>query len=301
MDVSIVIPLFNRKDYIERTVESILNSGVAFQQLIIVDNWSTDGSLELANTIPSRFGCQIIVVQETKPGAAAARNKGLSLCKTKWVYFFDSDDIFTGLPGTWDEDADMVCFPTFNDFNGKKKRRAFICNARPHVHILSLMLNTQGVIFNAEFLRGIGGWDERCLVWDDWELGIRGLTHAGNVCLLPDKAYHEILIHPDSITGADFSSRSEGIARALEIAWEDVSDIRDLAEKSRSEMALFYRVCILCGFYLREGNKLLAAETIGRFSERFNTCKECVFIGRILTWYVALGGRGAWRIAMRMI
>lgn len=299
MDVSIVIPVFNRRNFIEKTVESILKSGVPFRQLILVDNGSTDGSWELVQTFPSRFEIQITVVREMKPGAAAARNKGLSLCRSKWVYFFDSDDIFTGFPDEWDEKADLVCFPTCMDIDGKIIKRSFVCDTRPHTQILSLMLNTQGMIFNAGFLHSICGWNEDCMVWNDWELGIRALIKANNVQLLPEKAYHRILIHPDSITGANFSSRHQALSKALSIAFDDVSAIADSKNKKKSLQALYYRICILCGEYRREGHKEIAADTYNQFADKFRPNKKSIFIGRFMTFYVAIGGRGAWRLALK--
>ena len=93
MDITIVIPVYNRRGLIKRTLESIRRSPVSGVPVIVVDNGSTDGTLELLNEYSAAYP-SITIAQEPVRSAAAARNKGLSLVKTTWVYFFDSDDEF---------------------------------------------------------------------------------------------------------------------------------------------------------------------------------------------------------------
>ena len=300
MDVSIVIPVYNRREYLEKTVLGIVASGVRPRNVVLVDNGSTDGSLELIETFPDRFGPSFVVLREPEPGAAAARNRGLAACTGKWIYFFDSDDVFTGLPETWDESADMVCFPTTMCVDGRATERVFIPRPEPHVQILSLSLNTQGMIFNADFLRRAGGWDNRCRIWNDWELGIRCLSQARNVQFLTEKAYHRILVHPDSITGPDFSSRHDRLGESLEVVRQDVQAISNPVEKEKCRRALYFRLCILCGHYLKEGNARYARELEQRLGTDPKPGRMDSLVGRCLRRYVALGGRGAWRIALKI-
>ena len=297
MDITIVIPIYNRKDYIRKTLESIDEK----YPLILVDNGSTDGSFELCSEIVSQRK-HTILVTEPKPGAAAARNKGLSMCQTRWVYFFDSDDIFTGLPMSWNVDSDMVFFPTCIDVNGQLRTRGYQVPAAPHVHILNSMLNTQGMIFRTEFLRVLGGWNESCLLWDDWELGLRVLLHHAKADYVTKQPYHVISLHSDSITGDSLSSRADRIITTMGIAFDDIfNSAVEGKERQKAFAALFYRCYILSGKMLMEGNAESSAKIDAFIYDRFRVNRQSHMMGQMLRWATAKGGRGVWRIALRIV
>ena len=294
MDITIVIPVFNRKDYIEQTLRSI----PAEYPVILVDNGSSDGSLELITRLARQRAGTTVTVEHT-PGAAAARNKGLSLCRSRWVYFFDSDDIFTALPTTWDDTADMVCIPTRQQIGGKPRTRAYSPVKTPHTHILNSMLNTPSMIFSTAFLRQIGGWDSRCLIWDDWELGLRALLMASHVEWLTSKAYHTILIHPDSLTGNSLSSRIDQLTDTLAIAFDDIQRIQP--QNLAAFAALFFRCYIMSGQMLHEGRPDASRRVHEFISSRFSVNRQSHQMGRLLEWAASRGIRGTWRLALWIV
>lgn len=297
MDITIVIPIYNRKDYIRKTLESIGDK----YPLILVDNGSTDGSFEFCSEIVAQRK-HTILVTEPKQGAAAARNKGLALCQTSWVYFFDSDDIFTGLPVSWNGDADVVFFPTCMDVNGQLRTRDYQVPTAPHVHILNSMLNTQGMIFRTEFLRDLGGWNENSLIWNDWELGLRVLLRNAKVDYVTKQSYHVICLHSDSITGNSFSSRTDRIIATLGIAFDDIfSSLLEGKERQKAFAALFYRCYILSGKMLMEGDSDSSAKVDEFIYDRFRVNRQSHMMGQMLRWATAKGIRGVWRIALRIV
>jgi len=75
---SVVIPLYNKKDYIVRTVESVLNQSHERFELVVVDDGSTDGSTDQLGSIQDP---RLRVIQQTNAGEGAARNKGLEVAK----------------------------------------------------------------------------------------------------------------------------------------------------------------------------------------------------------------------------
>ena len=294
--LTIVIPVFNRKEYIKRTLDSIPDT----YRVIVVDNGSTDGSYDYCRMYAlNNHRTRMTVEREFTPGAAAARNKGLSLCKTPWVYFFDSDDVFTGLPESWDESLDMVCFPVNMQVNGRNKVRDFSPVSTPHTHILNSMLGTHSMLFRTEWLRHIGGWNNECRTWDDWELGLRALLHKPRLMWLTTKAYHHILVHPDSLTGGSFSERYKEQLKTMEMAFRDIHDYGK--DDTRCQFALFLRSYILAGELLREGNRQGSDEVMKFIYDRFHTNDMSYRLGRLLRWYVSKGGRGAWKVALRLV
>ncbi|MBQ9362140.1 MAG: glycosyltransferase family 2 protein [Bacteroidaceae bacterium] len=294
MDITIVIPVYNRKTYIEKTLESIPDS----YPVILVDNGSIDGSLELCTALAKERANTQVTTEQT-PGAAAARNKGLSLCTSKWVYFFDSDDIFTGLPTTWDEENDLICIPTQQKIGEKLQTRAYEPVSTPHTHILNSMLNSVSMIFRTDFLRDMGGWNTQCLIWDDWELGLRCLLKAPKIQWITEKAYHIILIHPDSLTGPDLSSRTERILTVLDIAFNNIYDLQP--QNKRAFASLFYRCYILCGQMQQEGDAHAAQKIRAFIYDKFRVNKQSHQMGKLLEWGAKKGIRGMWKIALWVV
>lgn len=86
---SIVIPLYNKEDYIYRAVESVLNQEYKIFELIIVDDGSTDNSIDKIKTI---LDSRVKVVKQSNQGVSAARNKGIVESKHEWIAFLDADD-----------------------------------------------------------------------------------------------------------------------------------------------------------------------------------------------------------------
>ena len=89
MRVSAVIPAFNRRNYLPRAIESVLTQTVPVDEVLVVDDGSTDGSAEF---IESKYGSRVRVVRQPNTGVAGARHRGVQEARGEWVAFLDSDD-----------------------------------------------------------------------------------------------------------------------------------------------------------------------------------------------------------------
>jgi teichuronic acid biosynthesis glycosyltransferase TuaG len=90
--VSIIIPAYNAADYLEETVQSILNQSYQSWEMIIINDGSTDNTMEISKSFKdTRIQC----ITQKNAGVAAARNKGLFFAKGEYVVFFDADDLMT--------------------------------------------------------------------------------------------------------------------------------------------------------------------------------------------------------------
>lgn len=92
MKISVIIPVYNTKEYLKECIDSILNQTIDLFEVIIVDDGSTDGSLELINQYAESHS-NIRVISQKNCGLGAARNIGLKISKGEYIYFIDSDDI----------------------------------------------------------------------------------------------------------------------------------------------------------------------------------------------------------------
>lgn len=299
MDITIVIPAYNRKALLKHALGSILRSPVKDVPVIVVDNGSTDGTVEFLDSFTATHPT-VSYETETTKGACAARNKGLSLVKTTWVYFFDSDDEFDDIPHEWDYTADLIAFPTRQKQENKITTRAYKPVTDPAVHILSGMLNTASMIFRTSWLKEIGGWNTSCPVWNDWELGTRALIAGPKMQWLTGRTYHVLTIHPDSLTGPSFKSRYKLQLQSLLQAL-NYTGTTDAITAARCRKALLLRTYILSGKLLYEGDKKASAYCRSFIQDNFGKKTDGHMAGWFLEQYTAMGGRGAWKIAVWII
>ncbi len=87
--VSIVVPLYNKADYVAETIRSVLAQTHTDWEMLIVDNGSTDGGADLARAFADP---RLRIVASPRQGPGAARNYGIGLARGEWIQFLDADD-----------------------------------------------------------------------------------------------------------------------------------------------------------------------------------------------------------------
>ena len=92
--VSIIIPTYNGSKRITRTLESIINQDYDNLEIIVVDDVSTDNTVEICKNVLEGSSRKFRIVKREKNGhQSAARNSGLKVANGKYVIFFDHDDL----------------------------------------------------------------------------------------------------------------------------------------------------------------------------------------------------------------
>lgn len=122
--IAIVIPAFNVEAYVKEALDSVLHQTVAADEVIVIDDGSTDTTPEIIRAYRNFSGWKI--VRSLNQGVGSARNFGRALSNSAYIHFFDSDDILK--PGfiarmkeliRQYESPDMILFAgeTFRDSN----------------------------------------------------------------------------------------------------------------------------------------------------------------------------------------
>jgi glycosyltransferase involved in cell wall biosynthesis len=88
--VSIIVPCFNAERWLRAAIESALSQLWSPTEVIVVDDGSTDRSLEIARRFESRG---VKILSQANRGASAARNAGLAAARGKFIQFLDADDL----------------------------------------------------------------------------------------------------------------------------------------------------------------------------------------------------------------
>lgn len=92
--VSIIIPVYNAMPYLQRCLNSVFNSTYQDFELILVNDGSTDNSLDVCQGYASNDKRIKLISQQNK-GVSAARNRALEECQGEWIVFIDADDVIS--------------------------------------------------------------------------------------------------------------------------------------------------------------------------------------------------------------
>lgn len=154
LDLSIIVPIYNYADLIEKNICSILNQKTKyFFQLILVDDGSTDGAQEIVHKYES--DPRVCAIFQKNQGIAGARNTGLNAATGKYIMFVDCDDtvdddlVETLMSKAYQDDCDIVMCA----HNLVKERNGQIYEVVPNIYPQFDML---GYSKNAKILNYAG-------------------------------------------------------------------------------------------------------------------------------------------------
>lgn len=202
--ISIVTASYNQGQFIEETIQSVLNQNYPNLEYIVIDGGSTDNSVEIIKKYEQHF---TYWVSEKDKGQANAINKGLQLCTGEIFNWLNSDDYLE--PGALhkiaaafgDEQVQMVAGKVRNFSSSSEEvipnqllsAKGLIC-WEPGVKFVQ-----PGVWMRRALIAPSGGIDEQFHYSFDWDLYIRYLYHFPNVKEIPDLLVH-FRLHEQSKT-----------------------------------------------------------------------------------------------------
>ena len=218
--VSIIVPTYNREQYISRAVQSILRQTYDKYEVIVVDDGSTDNTQEIVKKLQEKDDRIRYIVSERNQGVAHARNIGIQEAKYDYIAFLDSDDEW--LPEKLQlqmekmmESSEQVgfvyCRTSGNNRNGNggNGNGRFICPfpeiplnmLEGDLFLLLLKTNVIGqmsILARKECLLQSGGFKESLRALEDWELFIR-IAKDWQIGFV-DEVLVEVHSLPDSIS-----------------------------------------------------------------------------------------------------
>ena len=180
MDISVIIPTYNRRNTLPRAVESVLNQIYKPIEIIVVDDGSTDGTKEMF----SEMYPLVRYIYQANSGVSSARNTGINSASGDWIALLDSDDEW--LPDKLDrqvkllQDNAEIRFCHTNEIwirnnvriNQKKKHQKYggnifnkcldICRISP-----------SSSLFHTSVIKDVGLFDESLDVCEDYDMWLR--------------------------------------------------------------------------------------------------------------------------------
>ena len=184
--VSVIIPCYNAANWVEQSIQSALNQTYQPIEVIVIDNGSTDGSVEVIKS----FGDTITSEAGPNLGADHARNRGLELARGEYLQFLDAEDyllpekIARQMRVLQASDTNVV----YEDWRRMEEGQDGSCRysagiAGGHPDILEALLTNwvpqiPTVLYSRQTFERNIRWNERLTWAQDWELHIR-LAMAG--------------------------------------------------------------------------------------------------------------------------
>ncbi|MGC8121076.1 glycosyltransferase family 2 protein [Marinobacter sp. VGCF2001] len=190
--VAVVIPAYNVESYIGEAIESVLNQPLKPDEIIIVNDGSTDGTRRVIEKYESNP--LVSVIDKENQGLGPARNTGLEASSSRYVYFFDSDDVMAEnfmevifkVVSDY-ESPDLIVFSGHAFFDGGQdvgftpldyKRKVEACYETGPQLCRELMLN--GSLFASACL-----YVSKRSVWLNSGLRFKPIVHEDEEVLLP--------------------------------------------------------------------------------------------------------------------
>ena len=111
--ISVIVPVYNVRDYLKKCIDSIIEQTYSYLQIILVDDGSNDGSEKICDEYLKKDS-RVQVFHKKNGGLSSARNLGLKKAKGEWIGFVDSDDyiekdMYESLLMNMDSDVDITC------------------------------------------------------------------------------------------------------------------------------------------------------------------------------------------------
>lgn len=244
--VSVIIPTHNRKEYVVRAINSVLFQTYKIIEILIIDDFSHDGTFEILLNLSKQYNQVISLRNEINLGPAGTANKGIIQAKGKYIAMLDDDDVWC-------------------DSNKLKKQVAFLENNSEYVLVGGgvVKVNKKGeeisrylpiekdedirrailvdnvfahstVMFRKDAWKKTGGYQKDLKYFADWDLWLK-LGGVGKLYNSQDFFDHYL----DQEDNQSHTTHDYGIRRRL---WANIN----LRRKYRHDYPGFYKSLIIC-------------------------------------------------------
>lgn len=191
---SIIIPVYNGEQFLEKTIRSCLDQTLIDNiEIIVIDDCSKDNSFKIIQALASKHRCIVAFKNEHNSGINKSLNKAAAIAKGKYILFLGHDDLLRPshveiMLNEFDNDTSFVhCNSDLinkdDDIYGvavddiiqiKRTKRIKESLAIKNV------IHSTGAIINKKYFDLIGGWNEQFKNYGEWLLWIK-LVHVGKV------------------------------------------------------------------------------------------------------------------------
>lgn len=258
VSTAVVIPAYNASAFVGEALESVARQLVQPQQVILIDDGSTDGTADVAKTAARRLDLAIEIIRQRNCGAAAARNAGIRAVRTALVALLDADDLLLPdhlrlLTAAFERHPELIgCFGDQEVFDRTGITQKSFMSGKPlmelaydeesdglrlpRVRLFSSLVRgnyvpTSGSVFSAAALRRVGDYNESLSTSEDQELLVR-------LSLLGPFAYYSTIVARKRQHGGNLTdSKATALARDAVAAFLSIREAKfDLTAPERESL-----------------------------------------------------------------
>ena len=207
MQISVVIPTYNRSELVCRAIDSVLHQTRPANEIIVIDDGSTDNTVSV---LKSRYGNQInLIVTQSNSGVSAARNIGISSSEGDWIALLDSDDSWLESKletqeAALNNRAELLCHTDEiwirNGVRVNPMRKHGKFGGEIFDHCLPLcVISPSSALIHKELLESVGGFDESLPACEDYDLWLK-ICSQHKVLFLPSPQLVKYGGHADQLS-----------------------------------------------------------------------------------------------------
>lgn len=277
--ISIIVPVYNVKEYLDKCIYSIINQTYRNIEIILIDDGSTDGSSDICKKYLG-IDDRIIYLYKENGGQASARNMGLDICRGEYIGFVDSDDwilpnMYERLMGVMQEnDVDIVMCNNYKDCieisrNTPGKMRIY---SKKEFMPLALTDKINANPFDKLYKRHIFNGIKFPLGICAEDLAIIHLimNNAESLAVISDRLYVYDTIRGNSTT----NSPKKEIANSFDRA-EIFKEKLYFSEKFYPEKSIeIYKMAM--DFYVSSYVKMVSSNTVALYNEKLEAVKNWI-------------------------
>lgn len=186
--VSVVIPAYNAEVYVKEAVTSVLRQSYPLEEIVVVDDGSTDGTLQALRELEAANPDRVLVMSGPNKGGSAARNRGMAAATGEYIEFLDADDLL--FPEKIERDVAMLSerpallFGLHEGYHGSEKvfEASGFPSPDPWVCFVSNKFgHTSANLFRRDAVVKAGRWDETRPFAQEYDLIARMLMNEPHV------------------------------------------------------------------------------------------------------------------------
>lgn len=250
--ISIIVPVYNAGNYLERCLESLIYQSYEHLEIILVNDGSTDNSLEICKVYANKDS-RIHVIDKMNEGVAVARNTGLERATGKYIGFVDADDwielgMYEALYRAIRNTTYPICICNYykddkRSSSAKKLRvkESILSRSEVAEKIITNMVGADDIMPHYEYIMG-AVW--RCL-YEKAFLDQNGIRFEAGITIMEDLVFNVqallksegIVIEP-GIWYHYVQNPKSALHSYNETMWEDQIKVHDLLEKALREAQL---------------------------------------------------------------
>lgn len=290
---SVIIPLYNKAPYIAKAIESVLGQTFRDFEVIVIDDGSTDQSLEVAKTFENK---SITIISQPNSGVSTARNNGVKLAKHPYICFLDADDwwhptfleemkrLITDFP-----DAGIYGSGYYIVKNGKERiapigvpqgfERGIIDYCEVYAKTLCMPLTSISVVIPKHIFDEEKGFKSQLKLGEDFDLWIRiALKHQVILINKPLAYYNQDVDVNNRAIGSRFYKPEEHML---------FSNYGDFMHNEGFRF-LFERLALygLLSYYLNDVNKLEVYQILSEINWNKHEHKYLLYYKKFPRWAV---------------